>query len=218
MKQILTLAVAIVAIYWGWKLIPFTAWSVHVSEFAKSQGTKGMVIFVVIYVLATLVLFPTAFLTFAAGVAYGFYGFPLVLVATLSGASLAFAVSRHFIKDRVESYMNKRPSTQAIKSAVEAEGWKFMLLLRISPVIPFNVNNYFLGTVRVGFFSYIAMTFVGSIPGTVLFLYMGSIGQNFEQQNIWRWVLLGVGLIATVALTKITMKKINEMLPVENPT
>jgi uncharacterized membrane protein YdjX (TVP38/TMEM64 family) len=211
-RKMIGLFVLLFVLYWIWFFLPLGQWSIAVSEFAKDNGRQGMIFFGVIYVIATVFLFPCAFLTFAAGVAYGFSAFPLITVSAVIGASLAFLVSKHFVKSQVEKVMAGRPTTRAIKSAIEKEGWKFMLLLRVSPIIPFNLNNYFLGTVQVRFLTYIWVTLVGSVPGTFLYLYLGAVGKDINERSQWHWLILIFGLLATFLLIRLTHKKTKEIL------
>jgi uncharacterized membrane protein YdjX (TVP38/TMEM64 family) len=108
--------------------------------------------------------------------------------------------------------MDKRQSTRALKKATEEEGWKFMILLRISPLVPFNLNNYFLGTIRVKYFTYLWVTALGAIPGTLMYVYLGSLGKNINDLQTAQWILLAIGILATVILAKMTMTKTQAIL------
>ncbi len=107
--------------------------------------------------------------------------------------------------------MDKHPKFQAIDLAVAKEGWKIVLLTRLSPVFPFNLLNYAFGVTQVSLKDYILGSF-GIIPGTVMYVYIGSLAGNIAMINtshqpitpetqIWQWIVQGVGLIATVAVT-----------------
>ena len=212
LKKVALLIVTLFALYWIWHGLPIREWSLAVSQFAESQGLWGIFIFSLIYILATVFLFPCAFLTFAAGMAYGFWAFPLVVVSACIGAFLAFLISRHFVKNQIERLMNKRPQTQALRTALEEEGWKFMFLLRISPLIPFNLNNYFLGTIQVRFFTYLWVTLIGSLPGTLLYIYLGVLGKDIGGARTIKWMLFAIGLLATFILARMTLKRTKEIL------
>lgn len=209
---VVALALLTLAIFEIWRELPLKDWSMAVSDYSDRLGTKGIVAYGLIYIIATLLLVPCAFLTFAAGMAYGFWGLPIVLFSAMIGSSLAFFISRHFVKNRVDEYMARRPQTQALKKAIENEGWKFMLLMRVSPFLPFNLNNYFLGTVQVGFPTYFWVTILGLLPGTTIYVFLGTLGRDLDEARGIKMGLLVLGFAATMLLVRITMRKTREIL------
>lgn len=210
-KWILIL-IALITLYAAWKNLPLMKWTQDVSQFVLAQGKDGILVFIGVYVVATILLIPCALFTFAAGMIYGIWGLPLVLFSTGLGASFSFLISRFLIKEKVVQVMERRPSTKALSQAIAHEGWKFMLLLRISPIIPFNLNNYLLGTMPVRFTTYIWVTIIGSVPGTGVYLYLGTIGKDIGEQKYLQWTVLGLGIIATYALTRMSFLKTRAIL------
>lgn len=203
---------AVLLAYFVFQNLPIPDWSSRLAIFAHSKGLWGIALFTLIYIFATLTLFPCAFLTFAAGAAYGWWAVPIVTVAALIGATLAYGIARSWLRNPVERVLAKRRETQALKTALEEEGWLFLLLVRMSPFVPFNVNNYFLGTLRVSFLGYFVATFVGSFPGTLLYVYLGVLGRKDLEGNLFQWALFGIGVIATLYLAKITLSRTKEIL------
>ena len=92
-----------------------------------------------------VLLLPVWPLSIAGGLAFGMMGIPLVVVSATVGAALAFLVSRYLARQIVRNIAHKRPVLRAIDEAVTDEGWKVVILLRLSPLVPFNLQNYFLG-------------------------------------------------------------------------
>lgn len=179
------------------QILPVKEWSQQISAFAHEQGALGAVIFALIFVVCTVSLIPCAFLTFSAGVAYGLWGIPLVMVSAILGATIAFYLSRYALRKRVRKWMSYRTNTEALAMTIESGGWKTMLLLRLSPMIPFNVNNYFFGTVHVGFIPYILVMIAGTLPLTSLLVYLGSLGQSLGQMHPLQVAIIAVGVVAT---------------------
>jgi uncharacterized membrane protein YdjX (TVP38/TMEM64 family) len=100
----------------------------------------------------------------------------------------------------------KSPRFAAIDEAIGRNGWKIVGLLRLSPLIPFNLSNYFYGITSVSFGAYVLVSAVGMIPGTLLYAYLGAVGQagvsgGATARSNWQYVLLAVGLISTIAVT-----------------
>ncbi|QSJ19411.1 TVP38/TMEM64 family protein [Nostoc sp. UHCC 0702] len=178
----------------------------------ESLGTLGPIVYMVIYNLATLLFIPGSVLTLKGGCLFGvFWGSIYVLIAAMIGATLAFLIGRYLSRDWVSCQIDKHPKFKAINVAVAKEGWKIVLLTRLSPIFPFNLLNYAFGVTQVSLKDYILGS-LGIIPGTVMYVYIGSLAGNLAMINtpnqpssseaqIWQWVMQGVGLIATVAVT-----------------
>ena len=209
-------AVAIVALFSIWFLLPVQEWISAFRDWAQAQGPKGWIAFIVIYAIATVVSFPASILTLAAGVAWGLKGFPIVLVGATLGAALAFLAARYILREKVQESIEGKPWLKAIERAVSEEGWKIVGLMRLSPAIPFTLQNFFFGTTSVGFFPYVLATFFGIMPGTLLYLWIASIGGEAaagdSSASILKYAFLGVGIIATIAVTVIIGRKAKQKL------
>ncbi len=191
-------AAVIVALCFAWFMLPIGDWLQQFSEWVRSLGVLGVVAIALGYVIGTVLLVPGSPMTIAAGVAYGWWAFPLVLVAATVGATAAFLVSRHFVQHKVHEALESKRSLRAAAEAVDEEGWKVLLLLRLSPVVPFNAQNYVYGATSVPLFSYVWATAVGIIPGTALDVYFGSLGTaDGQSSGAAGWIVAGVGLVAT---------------------
>ena len=193
----------------------------------ENLGVFGPIAYIIIYNLATILFIPGSLLTLKGGCLFGlFWGSVYVLIAAIIGAILAFIVGRYLSRDWVARQINKYPKFGAINLAVAKEGWKIVLLTRLCPIFPFNLLNYAFGVTQVSLKDYILGSF-GIIPGTVLYVYMGSlatdlamINQSYQPTNpeaqIWQWVMQIIGLIATIAITiyitKIAQKALNESM------
>jgi uncharacterized membrane protein YdjX (TVP38/TMEM64 family) len=172
-------------------------------------GVWGMLVFALVYILATLALIPGAPLSIVAGLAYGLWGLPLVVLAALAGSSLAFQLARTFAHGRVHAWTRRHPRGGALVAAVRDQGWKIVLLLRLSPVVPFNVQNYLFGITGISFSQYAAATAVGILPGAALFISIGAFGHGTsdDSSRMVNWVLFGIGLAATVLAVALVTRK-----------
>ncbi|MBI2944891.1 MAG: TVP38/TMEM64 family protein [Candidatus Wallbacteria bacterium] len=147
-----------------------------VVEWARQHGVEGAIVYEIVYVAATITMLPGSVLTLGAGFAYGpIGGSLLVSPASVLGATAAFLLGRSIARPWVESRLRRQPRFEAIDRAVERDGFRVVLLLRLSPVIPFNLLNYALGLTRVGFRDYVLGSFLGMLPGTVMYVYLGSV-------------------------------------------
>lgn len=208
-------AAVLIALIVGWLFLPVKEWSDSFQTWIKDLGAWGILIFGVVYIVATVLLVPVSVLTVVAGLAFGVgIGFPLVVVSATIGATLAFLVARYLIHKHVESLVARRPRFNAVNAAVSEGGWKVVGLLRLSPVLPFNLQNYFYGITDVKLAHYVPATFVGIMPGTLLYVYLGAVGKvaSGEGGGPLQWTFFAVGLIATVAVAVFVTRKAKEKL------
>ena len=187
---------------WWW-LSGNAAWG-RALAWIQDRGAWGMVVFVMIYVLACVLLLPGSALTLGAGAIYGVVtGTLLVSLASTLGATAAFLVGRYLLRERVAGWIARQPKFAAMDRAVATESWKIVLLTRLSPVIPFAPLNYALGLTRVPWHVYVLGSWLGMLPGTVLYVYLGSLAHaaSGPSRRPVQWLGYGVGLLATLAVT-----------------
>jgi len=186
----------------GTQMQAFVAW-------VDGLGAWGPVVFVAGYVAACVAFVPGALLTIAAGVIFGLgRGMACVFAGALLGSTAAFLVSRHLARRAIEKRVARDPRFAAIDQAIARDGLKIVFLLRLSPVVPFNLLNYALGLTRVSLRDYLLAS-VGMIPGTVLYVYYGTAIGSVAQLaagapapgGSGRTALLVIGLMATIAVT-----------------
>lgn len=197
----------------AWLLLPVAAWTGAFVDWVAGLGVWGPVLYAAVYAAALVGLAPGGPLSIGAGLAFGFVGLPVVLVGATAGAALAFLVSRHLLRGRVRGLIERRPVLLAVDRAVADEGWRVVGLLRLSPLVPFNLQNYFFGVTRVGFWPYTAATAAGITPGAALYVYLGMLGRTAgHDAGPLRWALLGAGLLATLAVAVVIGRKARRTL------
>jgi uncharacterized membrane protein YdjX (TVP38/TMEM64 family) len=188
-------------------VLPVKEWIREFIGWVQHLGAVGVIVFIVAYAIATVLFLPGWIFTVSAGLIYGIVGGTLVaLCGAIIGSSLAFLIARFFLRKNIEEITRKNPRFAAIDEAIGKNGWKIVGLLRLSPLIPFNLSNYFYGITSISFPAYVAVSAIGMIPGTLLYAYLGAIGQagvsgGASHHSKWQYVFLGVGLIATIAVT-----------------
>ena len=178
-------------------------------DWIAGLGPLGPLIFVAIYILATVFFIPGSILTLGAGVVFGVVaGSIFVSIASTLGATCAFLVGRYVARGWVSAKIEGNEKFKAIDEAVASEGWKIVGLTRLSPIFPFNLLNYAFGVTRVSLRDYFFASWIGMMPGTVMYVYIGSlagslaaVGTGGAQRTPMEWSLYVVGLLATVAVT-----------------
>jgi uncharacterized membrane protein YdjX (TVP38/TMEM64 family) len=193
-------------------------------QWINSLGAIGGIVFIGIYIIATLAFLPAALLTLGAGVIFGVtWGSIYVFIGATLGAIAAFLVGRYLAQGWVKEKISSYKKFAIIDKAVSKEGLKIVLLVRLSPLFPFNLLNYAFGITSVSFQDYLIGS-VGMIPGTIMYVYFGSlvgdialIGSKNQPGNIiLHWVIQIMGLIATIAVTVYVTKIAKKALKDEN--
>lgn len=183
----------------GDRLETFSGW-------VADQGILGMAVFVAGYIVSTILFFPCSLLTIGAGTAFGLVkGTIIVSIGSTIGASCAFLISRYVARDAVLRMTRKYPGFGAVDRAIGEEGVKIVGLLRLSPALPYNLSNYFYGLTAVGFGPYVLASWIGMLPGTVLYVYIGYIANasgSTTAETVFKAVGLTVTFVVTVMITR----------------
>jgi uncharacterized membrane protein YdjX (TVP38/TMEM64 family) len=176
----------------------------------ENLGSIGAIAFIGIYIMATVAFLPAFILTLGAGVLFGLWlGSIYVFIGATLGSIAAFLIGRYLARDWVAKKIAGNDKFKAIDRAVGKEGLKIVLLTRLSPAFPFNLLNYAFGVTGVSARDYMIGS-IGMIPGTIMFVYIGSlagslalIGTDAQPpvNPTLQWTIRIVGLIATVAVT-----------------
>ncbi len=171
----------------------------------EKLGAWGPAVFILTYILATVLMVPGSPLTLAAGTLFGVaYGTGIVSVASTLGAAAAFLVGRFLAREAIAAKVAGNPSFAALDRALGARGWKIVALARLSPVFPFNLLNYAFGLTRVKFLPYTLASWIAMLPATLLYVYLGSLaraGVRGEEKSPLEWAMYGIGLAATILVT-----------------
>ncbi|MBA3352357.1 MAG: TVP38/TMEM64 family protein [Blastocatellia bacterium] len=209
--RIVALIVIVIGLFLAMKFLPVGQWLRSFNDWVGQMGIAGIFIFIAVYAAATVLLAPGAILTIGAGFAFGLWkGFLAVSAGATLGAALAFLVARFIARDKIESMAKGNEKFRKIDSAIGKQGAKLVFLLRLSPVIPFNLSNYFYGLTAVKFWPYVLASWLGMMPGTFLYVYIGTAGKAAVSaaaggeavKHGWQyWTFMGVGLAATIAVT-----------------
>lgn len=193
-------------------LIAAAAMFPHVQDTVKQAldgvgrlGPWGPILFIALYVVATVLFIPGSALTLGAGAIFGVaWGSVYVSIGSTLGATAAFLVGRHLAREVVARKIEGNPRFAAIDQAVANEGWKIVFLTRLSPVFPFNLLNYAFGLTRVTLSHYMLASWIGMMPGALMYVYLGSLARiatSERTRTTGEWTLYGVGLLATVVVT-----------------
>jgi len=209
-EQLIAFLVILIGLLLAAQFLPVQQWLRSFNDWVGKMGLAGIFIFIAVYAAATVLLAPGAILTIGAGFAFGLWkGFLAVSAGATLGAALAFLVARFIARDKIEAMARRNPKFRRIDNAIGKQGAKLIFLLRLSPVIPFNLSNYFYGLTAVKFWPYVLASWIGMMPGTFLYVYIGTVGKaavlaaggEAVKQGWQYWTFISVGLVGTIVVT-----------------
>lgn len=209
----------LLTIFAVFQFFPVREWLGALQGWITSLGYWGPVAFIAIYLLSTVFLLPGSAMTPLSGLLFGLgWGTLWVVIASNIGANVAFLIGRYVARDAVAKRVEGNGKWAAIDEAVGKDGWKIVGLTRLSPVFPFVLLNYFFGLTGVRWIHYAAASLVGMLPGTAMYVYIGSLGKLAAESDEAGWgkIILTVGgLLATVVVTLVITRTAKKALAKE---
>jgi uncharacterized membrane protein YdjX (TVP38/TMEM64 family) len=203
---VLLLAGAVSAVF-ALRSLPVQSLAVPALEWIRAAGIRGALIYSVLYIAATVLFVPPAFLNTAAGFVWGaMFGIAVVYPANVVAAVIAFFLGRFLARDFVAKYVARSRYLSALDSAVHRAGLKFVFLLRLSPFFPFATLNYLLGLSRIRGRDYVLAS-LGTLPGTFLCVSLGALLNQAAEvfmgatlpNSAWQHAVLWLGVLGGLA-------------------
>jgi uncharacterized membrane protein YdjX (TVP38/TMEM64 family) len=207
-RRALIFALAVIVLLVGAFALPVKEWLGQLLAWIDAHPQIAWLAFIGSYIAACVLLLPGLILTIAAGALFGLVqGVLLVSVASVAGATAAFLIGRTFARDWARGKAHRLPRFAALDRALEQKGFLIVLLTRLSPLFPFNLLNYAYGLTGVRLRDYVVASWIGMLPGTVLYVYVGSATASLAQvargdvsAGRGGRILFIIGLVATVAI------------------
>lgn len=200
------LLAAILVVFW---LAPVRSWLEPLLNWLGDLGPWGPVLLGLLFIPACVLGLPGSPITLVGGYLFGvFWTVTAVSIGSTLGATATFLIGRTLARSWLEQCMAAHRRFQALDRAVGTQGFKIVLLTRLSPIFPFNVLNYVFGLTQVRLGDYVLASWIGMLPATVMYAYLGNLARSLtdlasgqiettpEQQ-----ILFYLGLAATVIVT-----------------
>ncbi len=167
-------------------------------------GAAAPLVFIAVYAVATVAFLPGTPLSLLAGLVFGpVFGALWAVIGATVGAPLAFLVGRYAARGLVESWTANNERVKKLDEGVEKQGWRMLLITRLVPVFPFNLQNYAYGITKIGLGTYVLLTAVCIIPGAAVFTFAGGSLASAQQNLTRTFVYLGVAAVFFVAVSLI---------------
>ena len=204
-RAFLALLAAVFGLVLLLRFLPAAEWVSSFQSWVAARGAAGAAAFFLVYVLASLVPGgPAALLTLAGGAVFGFgKGLALVSAASTTSAGLAFLLARGALRPRAERLMSQSPRLSSLSRAVEREGPRIVVLVRLSPLFPFTVVNWAFGAMPLRFGPYLLASWLAMLPGTAAYVWfgaaLGTAASAGAESPAAKAVRIALGVLAVVA-------------------
>ena len=185
----------------------------NITNYLDGFGIVAPLIFILIYMIATILFLPGLILTMLAGVLFGpIFGTIYSIIGATIGATLAFLIARYLAIEKIEKMIEGK-KLDYIKRSVEDEGWRFVAYTRLVPLFPFNLLNYSYGITNIKLKDYIWASFIFMLPGTFAYVYLGFAGTEIlnNEGNLIRTVLILIAIFATIIYIPYYLKKVSKI-------
>ena len=221
----IVLTIIIAGVITGTIFLPVKDWLIKSLEWTQGLGFWGYVFVIVFYIVACVLLLPGSILTLGAGFIFKVVrGSITVSIGSTLGACAAFWIGRTIARKWIATKVAKNEKFAAIDEAVAQQGFKIVLLTRLSPIFPFNMLNYAFGLTKISFWKYALGSWIGMMPGTIMYVYFGAglrsladvAAGNVEKSTagtIFFWIGLLATIIVTVFVTRIARNALRQAVP-----
>ena len=200
-------ALCVVALLAAGRVLPLRDWLAAFGRWIADLGPLAYVLYAAAYVVVTVLMMPAFVLTVGAGLFFGLLpGVAVVSVGATLGAAASFLIARYAARERVARTVGGNARYAAIDRAIGQKGWRIVFLLRLSPLVPFVVSNYFYGLTAIRFWPYVLSSWLGMLPLTFLYVSLGATarevaGAPAAPAGPLKWALLAGGVLVTLAAT-----------------
>jgi len=171
-------------------------------DWIGTLGVLGPVVYVFIYIIATVAVVPGSLITIAAGVLFGsVLGVIVVSIGSTLGASLSFLIGRYFARDAVERWTRKKKKFRKLEEFIESHGPLSVAIVRLIPIFPYNLVNYGFGLTRIRFRTYVLWTWLCMLPVTIIYVVGADAVTSGITEGEVPWTLIIVIVVITAILT-----------------
>lgn len=179
--------------------MPWRDWVGPLRLWVESHGVWGWVVFVLTYAVVVMLPLPAAVMSLVGGLAFGWWGLILSLIGSLLGCILPWWATQHWLRTPVLKRF-EGPKVRAADRAIANNAFAFVVLLRITPILPFTMQNYLLGLTAVRFWPYTVATLIGLTPGTLGMVWIGEIGGLSAADVSMTYLLIAAGGLVVFGL------------------
>ncbi|HCJ9832045.1 TPA: TVP38/TMEM64 family protein [Escherichia coli] len=178
----------------------------HLQTLIRQSGLFGYSLYILLFIIATLFLLPGSILVIAGGIVFGpLLGTLLSLIAATLASSCSFLLPRWLGRDLLLKYVGHSHTFKAIEKGIARNGIDFLILTRLIPLFPYNIQNYAYGLTAIAFWPYTLISALTTLPGIVIYTVMASdlANEGITLRFILQLCLAGLALFILVQLAKL---------------
>lgn len=173
-------------------------------------GVVGFVVYLLLYIAVAVFMLPASAVTIVAGITFGsVLGGVLALVSATIGACVAFLLAKYVARDTIIAKFGQNPLFKRIEEGVEQNGASFLILTRLVPVFPYNIQNYAYGLTSMKLPTFALVSFITMAPGAFIYAYIAGeiVTQGVSVGLLLQFTLAGLVLFGVSLIPKYIAKK-----------
>ncbi len=165
-------------------------------------GIWGPLVFILLWVAACVFFLPGLPISIAGGLIFGaFWGTIYTTIGANLGAAAAFLIGRYVARGMVERRVSHNAGLRRIDEGVKRQGWRMLMITRLVPIFPFNIQNFVYGLTDISFGTYVVVSLVCMLPGTIAYNFAaGAVRTGDFGKTLW---YLGIAAVFFVLLSLI---------------
>ena len=171
-------------------------------------GVWSPVVFSSMYIIGAIAFFPASFITLLAGALFGLkLGMIYAMIGTIISSCFSFLIARYIAGDLISK--NSHELLEKVQKGVEEDGWRYLAIMRLLPIFPFNLLNYIFGLTRLRLWVFAFVTSIAAIPVTFVYAYLGFLGKEAAEGagNSITQIGIGIALLLIISFIPKFFKK-----------
>lgn len=171
-------------------------------NWVSQYGMIGPVVFIIIYVISTVLFLPGLPITIVGALAFGAVrGTIFSSIGSVIGATAAFLIARYAARGIVEKWIKGKEQFEKIDKGVEKHGWRMLMITRLVPLFPFNLQNFAYGLTKINLRTYVLVSWISMLPATIAYNFMAGSVVSGEGELGTTFLYLGIGAAFFVAVS-----------------
>ena len=179
-------------------------------EWFQGLGFLGYVAYILIYIVVAVFMFPASAITIAAGITFGsVLGGILALVGATIGAAVAFVIAKYVARDTIVNKFGVNPIFKKIENGVKENGTSFLILTRLVPLFPYNIQNYAYGVTPMKLSTFVLISLITMAPGAFIYAFMAGeiVANGISVKLLVQFAAAGLILFGVSLIPKFISRK-----------
>jgi len=189
------------------------------NQWIQGLGLLGPIVYIIIYILCCVFFLPGIPITLLGAVAFGpIKGVIYVSIGATLGASAAFLIARYAARSMVEEWIKKNERLRKIDEGVRKHGWRMLMITRLVPIFPFNIQNYVYGITNISFWTYVLVSWICMLPGIVAYVFAGGAlvsGKGDIKKTMMYLAIAGVFFVIVSLIPGMIKKRYKDVVEEE---